>query len=186
MIRLIVPIALIVAAGALFATYTNATYQKTKALAAESASYDAALDRAQELRARRDELLSKYNTFTVEDRQRLLRSLPDNVDNIRLIIDINNIAARHNLALTDVELGEVSDSRTARNDLAVGVSGDAVGSVEVSFSLGATYEDFLAFLQDLEHSLRLVDVESIDFDAPGPEAGGRSTYTLTIRTYWLR
>lgn len=185
MIQLLLPIGLLAAAVGLFATYTNPTYQDTKVLAARVASYDEALDRAQELRAERDQLLSKYNTFSTEDRQRLLRGLPDNVDNIRLIIDINNIASRHGLTLKDVELGEVSDSRATRNELSVGASADAVGSVEVSFALATTYEDFLAFLQDLEHSLRLVDVESIDFTAP-EAATLRSDYSLTIRTYWLR
>ncbi|MEK7068373.1 MAG: hypothetical protein AAB964_01005, partial [Patescibacteria group bacterium] len=128
----------------------------------------------------------KYNTFSTEDRQRLLRGLPDNVDNIRLIIDINNIAARHELSLKNVSLGDVSDSRVARNNLSVGASGDAIGSVQVSFTLSATYGDFLAFLQDLEHSLRVVDVESMDFGAPGSETAGKSDYTFTIRTYWLR
>jgi Tfp pilus assembly protein PilO len=186
MTRFIFPILLIVAAIGLFATYTNPGYQATKSLAAQASSYDDALNKAQELRARRDELLSKYNTFSTEDRQRLLRGLPDNVDNIRLIIDINNIAARHALALKNVSLGDVSDSRTSRNALSVGVSGDAVGSVSVSFTLAARYEDFLAFLQDLEHSLRLVEVESISFTAPTSENGGVSDYSVSIRTYWLR
>lgn len=185
MTKLILPIALAVVGIALFATYTHPAYQSAKALAAQAAAYDDALNKAQDLRERRDELLSKYNTFSVEDRQRLVRGLPDNVDNIRLIIDINNIAARHNLSLKNVELGEVSDSRAVRNDLMVGASGDAVGSVELSFTVGAAYEDFLAFLQDLERSLRLVEVESIGFSAP-EQGGGRSDYTLTIRTYWLR
>lgn len=180
------PVLLVILSVGLFATYTNSTYQDVKTLVAQASSYDHALERAQELRARRDALLSKYNTFSTEDRQRLLRSLPDNVDNIRLIIDINNIAARHNLTLTNVELGEVSNSRLSSDPLAVGTSGDPVGSVEVSFAVLASYEDFLAFLQDLEHSLRIVDIESIDFAAPGAEASGQSTYTITIRTYWLR
>lgn len=174
------------AAIGLFVTYTNPAYQNMKSLSGQASAYDDALTKAQDLRAKRDELLSKYNTFSTEDRQRLVRSLPDNVDNIRLIIDINNIAARHELSLKNVELGEVSDSRVARDTLTVGMSGDAVGSVQLSFTLSATYDDFLAFLQDLEHSLRLVDVESIGFAAPGPLDAGRSDYTLTIRTYWLR
>lgn len=188
MMGLIIPIVLIAAAVGLFGTFTNATFQESKTLAAKVASYDDALNKAQELRARREELLSQYNTFSVENRQRLMRGLPDNVDNIRLIIDINNIAARHQLTLKDVELGDVSDSRAGRSELAVGQSGDTVGSVQVSFIVSATYPDFLRFLQDLEHSLRLVDIEGIRFGdtAPDPGAQGRGDYTVTIRTYWLR
>jgi hypothetical protein len=40
----------------------------------------------------------------------------------------------------------------------------------------------LSFLQDLEHSLRLIDVESLSFSAA---PGDNNTYAFTIRTYWL-
>src|SRR6185437_14911262 len=82
---------LVVAAIGLFVVYTNPTYQATKALAAQVSAYNSALDKSKELRAVRDQLLSKRNTFAPSDVQKLEELLPDNVDNIRLIIDINNI-----------------------------------------------------------------------------------------------
>ena len=184
MTRLIVPIILLVAALGLFVIYTNPTFQEVKELRTQAASYDEALNKSQELRAVRDELLAKRNTFKTESVQKLGRMLPDNVDNIRLIIDINNIAARHDLTLTDVSLGEVVGGASGkRNPAAVGASGDPVGSVTVGFSVLATYDELLAFLVDMEHSLRIVDVEGLSFKA-SPQ--GRTTHAFTIRTYWLR
>lgn len=163
--------------------YTNPAYQTIKALAAQAASYDDALNKAQELKATRDQLLSKRNTFSATDLQKVQRMLPDNVDNIRLIIDINNVAARHSLTLSGVQLGEISDTRSNRNAAAIGSSGSSVGSVSVSFSVTATYDVFQAFLRDLEHSLRIVDVERLTFTAGASPA---ITFNLSIRTYWLR
>lgn len=180
--RALIPIALVIAAIGLFAGYTNPAFQSTKALAAENASYDAALTTSKELKTQRDALLAKRNTFSTDDVQKLSRLLPDNVDNIRLIIDINNIAARHNLALKDVQLGSVSDSSATQSTAAVGNSGDPVGSVELGFTVTAKYEDFVAFLTDLEHSLRLMDIEKITFKNSDI---GATDYTITIRTYWL-
>lgn len=180
--RLILPILLLAAAIGLFALYTNPAYQHIKTLQAQAGAFDAALDNAQALRAERDKLLSKRNTFQTDNLQKLERALPDNVDNIRLIIDINNIAARHNLSLKNVALGSVSDSKNSRSSLAVGSSGESIGSVDVGFGVTATYDEFLAFLYDLEHSLRIVDVERISFKSG---AGDRYDYALTIRTYWL-
>jgi Tfp pilus assembly protein PilO len=183
--RLLLPFLLIGAALGLFGLYTNKAYQGPggiKSLQAQVAAFDEALDKAQELKKRRDELLSKRNTFSAEDIQKLERILPDNVDNIRFIIDINGIAARRNLSLRNVALGTLSDAKSARSALAIGSSGDPVGSAEVSFSVTATYEEFLAFLQDLEHSLRIVDVEKLAFK---PNENGRYEFALTIRTYWL-
>lgn len=180
--RLIVPIVLIAAAIGLFALYTNGAYQQAKGLQAQVAAFDTALTTANSLRAQRDALISKRNTFSAENVQKLEHTLPDNVDNIRFIIDINNIAARHNLSLKNVSLGSISDSKNKRGALAVGSSGDPVGSAEVGFSLSASYDNFLAFLQDLEHSLRIVDIGKISFKQG---QGGTYEFNMTIKTYWL-
>lgn len=180
--RLILPIILIVAAVGLFVVYTNPQYQVIKGLQVQASAFDDALNKAQQLKSERDKLLAKRRTFTTENVQKLERVLPDNVDNIRLIIDINNIASRHTLTLKNVALGTVSDSKSTRSTLAVGSSGEAVGSVDVGFVVNAGYDDLLSFLADLEHSLRIVDVERISF-----KAGTDSKYdiAMTIRTYWL-
>lgn len=182
MTRLLLPIILIVAALGLFAVYTNPTYQATKAIALQVEQYDDALTKSQELKSIRDQLISKRNTFSDDDVTKLSHVLPDNVDNIRLIIDINNVASRHNLSLKDVQIGSVSNSRSTQNDLASGNSGDAVGSVTVGFSVSASYDNMIAFLQDLEHSLRIIDVQSLTFTATPEDLSG---YSMSIRTYWL-
>jgi Tfp pilus assembly protein PilO len=177
--RLFIPIILVVAAIGLFVVYTNPAYQGTKALSAQVDAYNNALDKSQELRSVRDQLLSKRNTFSTDDVQKLSEILPDNVDNIRLIIDINNIASRHGLTLSGVNVGDISEKNTN-----VLTSSDAgpVGNVEVSFGVSTSYDGMLAFLTDLEHSLRLIDVQKLGFVVG---ANDISTYTFTIRTYRL-
>jgi Tfp pilus assembly protein PilO len=183
--RLLVPIILIIAAIGLFVAYTNPTYQASKALATKAAAYDDALTKSQQLRTERDKLLSKRNTFSPDDVQKVEEILPDNVDNIRLIIDINNIASRHGLALTNVQIGSVGSGAvaSAAAALSAGAGAGPVGSVDVGFSVSTSYETMLAFVQDIEHSLRLIDIEKLDFSAPSE--GGNSTYSFGIRTYWL-
>ena len=182
MAKVFVPLILAVASIGLFVMYTNPAYKDAQVLAVQANAYEEALQKAQELRTVRDELLAKRNSFSANDIAKLERVLPDNVDNIRLIIDINNIAVRHSLSLTNVSVGEMSDSSVARKEGVVGSSGDPVGSVEVGFTLSATYDGYLAFLQDLEHSLRIVDITGVTFKA---ETSGRNSYDFTIRTYWL-
>lgn len=188
MTRTLLPLVLIAAAIGLFVMYTNPTYQADQALSSEHSSYQGALKTAKDLRNQRDQLLAKRNTFSTDDVQKLQEMLPDTVDNIRLIIDINNIAARHGLSLKNVQLGDVSSGSSAKSATAVGSSGDPVGSVELGFTVSAQYDSFRAFLADLEHSLRLINVEKITFKET-PDASGKtpdlSDYQLTIRTYWL-
>jgi len=178
--RFFFPIILVVAAVGLFVVYINPTYQNSKELAVKAASYDDALNKSQQLRAVRDQLLSKRNTFSADDVSKLQEILPDNVDNIRLVIDINNIAARHGLTLANVDIGDVTKNAT-QNAVASGSSGP-VGSVDITFSVNADYETMLAFLQDVEHSLRVIDVQKLSFTST---QSGPSAYTFDIRTYWL-
>ena len=180
--KFLFPIVIAAAAIGLFVVYTNPQYQTVKTLQAQAAQYDDALNKAQELRKTRDQLLAKRNTFAADDVSRLEHSLPDNVDNSRLIIDINHIAAGRGLSLSSISVSGVSDSATTPGALAVGSSGSAVGSVTLDFTVTASYADFLAFLNDLEHSLRILDVESISFQAGKADS---NIYSVSIRTYWL-
>lgn len=179
--RIIIPAILLAVSIGLFVFYTNPTFQGTKTLAVQNAAYDDALKKSQELRKLRDDLLATRRSFAAVDVDKLAHVLPDNVDNIRLIIDINNIAARHRMTLTDVQLGDTGNTKKGAG-LTSGPSGGAVGTVEVGFSVVANYEDLLAFLQDLEHSLRIVDIEHLTFITG---VGDLNTYTFQIRTYWL-
>lgn len=183
MTRFLTPLILVGAAIALFVVYTDPAYQATKEVKAQVESYDNALTKSQELKKVRDQLLSKRNALVVEDVQKLEKVLPDNVDNIRLIIDVNNIATRRGLTLKNVQLGTISNQANAANPLAVGDSGAPLGSATLGFTVAASYDDFLVLLADLEHSLRVVNVEKISFSA-GERA--ENDYTFSIRTYWLR
>lgn len=182
MTRILIPIILLGAALGLFVMYTNPSFQGIKALSEEQMQYDQALTKAQELRAVRDQLLQRRASFSNEDIEKLSRTLPDNLDNIRLVIDINNIASRHRTVLSQVQLGDLRGGSGSQSSLASGPSGSPVGNVEIGFSVTATYEDFLAFEQDLEHSLRILDVTKIAF-TPGSQ--DTTTYAFTIKTYWL-
>lgn len=182
MTRFILPLILVAASIGLFVLYINPTYQGAdgiKSLQAQVVSYNDALDKSQELKKVRDDLLSRYNTFTSDDTTKLNEVLPDNVDNIRLVIDINNIASRHNLAVKNLSTG---DAQSSANTAAVGASSNPIGSVDLGFTVSADYDTFLAFLADLEHSLRLMDVETISFNT---SETGINDNNISIRTYWL-
>ncbi len=182
MIRILLPIILVATAVGAFILYTNPAYQEVKVQKAQVASFDELLNKAEELQKLRNSLISRFNTFPPEDVRKLERLLPDHVDNIRLVIDIDNIASRYNLHVRNVALRGASAKGGARSAAAVGATSEAVGSVELSFTVASSYEDFVRFLRDLEKSLRIVDVTSISFRAGEGEI---NDYALNIKTYWL-
>ena len=179
MSRFIVPVLLLVLSGFAFFGYIDSAYENSQELSAREAEFDAALERSKELIAIRDALLSKYNTLPESDLERLRKLLPNNIDNIRLILDIDNIAARYGMSVVDFSLGTTD---TASGE-AIGPGSSEVGTVEFSFSTTAQYEVLKQFLMDLEDSLRLVDIVSMSFASSDNDL---SQYSVTIRTYWLK
>lgn len=184
MIKTLLSLLLLGAAGGLFFLFTDPQYQTIKATQISVAEYDNALNNSKELQRVRNELIAKRNTFSADDVRKAERLLPDNVDNIRLILDIDGIAARYGLRIRNVNISSPLDTRGARSDLAVGSSDDHVGSVELSFTVSAQYEDFLRLLKDLERSIRIVDVTEIAFTTASQ--GDLTDYSVRIKTYWLR
>lgn len=179
MFRALIPIVLIGIALGLFFGYISPSYEAIKDLRADEARYDEALTQSRELQNLRDSLLSRYNTFSQSDLNRLEKLLPDNVDNVRLILDIDSIASKYNMRTRNVT---VSGADTDNTTIAAAKQG-AVDSVVLGFSVAARYEDFMRFLKDLESSLRIVDVVGLSFDSG---EGDAYTFTVRLRTYWLK
>src|SRR3989344_4468631 len=97
--RLLVTIILIISAGIVFVFPTRNILDSTKPLDGERAALEEALGNAKNIRAERDKLQERYNSFKTEDIEKLHKLLPSQVDTVRLILDINGIAANHGMRL---------------------------------------------------------------------------------------
>jgi len=177
-------------AGAIFFLFTQPTYDGIQSLKQQIGQYDQALDKAAELQALKQSLLSRYNSFNPADLDRLHKLLPDHVDNVRLVLDLDNLASRHGMGLQNVVISNIaSDAKNEGVIAAIGAGRQKYDSLTFKFSTQGTYQNFTAFLQDLENSLRIVDLVSLRLDsAGGPLGSGEPIYRydMTIRTYWLK
>lgn len=181
--KTLLPVLFVVIAGGIFFGFIDPAYSRVKELRAEEETFDAALSRSRELQEVRDQLLSRYNTFSPTNLERLEKLVPDTVDNVRLILDLDGIAARYGTRVRNVSL-ETGDGRAARGKGGqIGESDARYGSLSMSFSVAGSYDDFRAFLLDLEQSLRLADVVSISFSSA---ASGIYEYQVGLKTYWLK
>ena len=84
--KFILPTVLIGIAVAGFFMFTSPFYEGISLKKEQIASYNEALDNSKALEAERDKLTQKYNSFDPENLAKLQKLLPDNVDNIRLIL----------------------------------------------------------------------------------------------------
>ncbi len=178
--KVLLPIIFLGIAGALFFGYIDPAYDRIKELRAEESEFSLALDRSRELQQVRDSLLARYNAFPQDDVRRIEKLVPDHVDNVRLILDLDSMASKYGMRVRNVSI-ESSESRAQRGQ--IGIEERAYESVVLTFSVSGTYDTFMQFMTDIEESLRLVDVVGLSFSA---NESGLYDYSLNIKTYWLK
>ncbi len=165
----------------LFYTFTSPIYQDTKALRVSSYEYRSVIENVSRIAETRDALLLSYESISPLEKERLLKVLPDNIDAVRLALDLDTIAGRYGVAIKDVQVETKPDQNLS---LAV-LPGQAqvYQNATVTFSFISSYENFTKLLGDLERSLRIMDVKSVNFRTAD---SGLYEHRVTVITYWLR
>lgn len=202
MLRFIMPIILIGISGSLFFLFTNPIYNDISTLRTDVESYNDTLDNSKMLENERDKLTAKYNAVDSNNLIKLRKLLPENVDNVRLILEIEQIGLPYGMVLKDVKYN-ATDTKTAEALLVKGVvvqGGGAdntpkdYGIFDLEFSTSGTYDNFISFIKELEKNLRIVDISAITFssDTGGVESNPKTNsseiykYNFKIKTYWLK
>lgn len=183
--NLIAPIFLILASVGIFYGYTNSHYQgqangskNIVSLMDERKQYLNVLDKSSEFIEETNKLTKINNELSNDDLERLKKLLPDHIDNVRLIIDIDEMASKYGFRMGNIKIDNGA------------VSGDVVesdskpyGTTILSFSITTSYSKFRSFVKDLEKSLRIFDITSVSFTANDT---GNYDYNLVIKTYWIK
>lgn len=199
--RYILLLIIIGASLAAFFMVVKPRYDKLQAVKNEVSTYDESLETAEQLKISREELIAKYNSIPKSDLDNIKTLLPDSVDNIRLIIQLDSLATKNGLSiLRNVDYKSdalVAASSGSPDAAATDMSGiesarRPYGELTVSFQTQGQYANFLAFLSDLEQNLRLVDVTAVDFTvassdgSSGQALASNLSYKVTLKTYWLK
>lgn len=107
--NIIFQVVLVIISVGLFFTVINPLYTSTdaanpgiKVIQAEIEKYDDAINKSQQLNDEKNKLVATKNSIDQDKLANLDRLLPDSIDNIRLIIDINNIAQPFGIVLKNL------------------------------------------------------------------------------------
>jgi Tfp pilus assembly protein PilO len=165
----------------LFYSFTSPMYTKVQALRANADSYKTVLSNAANITKTRDALSFEYQKVPKDEVERLLKVLPDNIDNVRLALDLDNIGARYGISIKDIAVETEGKSNTST--IVTSDSTLPYKKVTVTFSFISNYDNFKKFLADIENSLRIIDVKSLTFKSADT---GLNDYKLVIDTYWLK
>ena len=190
---------LIILAIGIYFTVTEGMWTDTNSWQATNDQYTKAIGDATKLLALRDKANEQMKNISSTDQENLDKMLPNTVDNIRLIIDLNSVAMKHGFALKNIKAGVTGGankvtSKTQKAPVPVtGASSVAnaattipvptLDTVTVSFGVTAPYLQFRSFLQDLEADLRIIDLSHLSISA---NDSGTYDFNVEMKTYWLR
>lgn len=181
---------LIAASIGVFVAFVKPKYDALQTVRNSVSSANTNLQTADKLAESREALISTYNSISKADLDNLQTLLPDTVNNIRLIIQINSLATKNGLSLLrNVEYQSEQDAPAAAQDAAES-SARPYGEFTIAFQTSGQYQNFLSFISDLEKNLRLVDITKVEFttnDSPTAQtAASNITYKISLKTYWLK
>ena len=194
----IISLILIAAAVWIFWSYTDPIYKEAGGLKEVKADYKTKLAQANEFRQKYENLAVEYQSFSEADLTRLSRLVPVTVDTVRLVMDVNDIAAKQGLLIKNIKISEPTKETNEKNSptpgagltpevVRLGPADQGFNSIDLSFSVTGNYEQFVAFLQDLEMGLRILDVTEIKFGGAADSAKVDSyDFNLGLRAYWLK
>tara|TARA_B100000745_G_scaffold300516_1_gene254900 strand:+ start:3792 stop:4355 length:564 start_codon:yes stop_codon:yes gene_type:complete len=186
MTKSILAILFIGVAIALFVMYIRPTYDATQGNRNKIATFDEALKKTREIQELKSDLLARRNVFTEENLQRLQKMLPDHVDNVRLVLDLDGIAANYGMRIQNVAIQETVGENNSETSILNGgeLDNKPYQSLTLQFEVVATYDEFVVLLRDLESSLRIVDMTTLSI-RPDSTADDLYTFGVALRTYWL-
>jgi hypothetical protein len=200
MMTRIMPLVLIIIAGCIgyFYIYPTFTGEITNDQQ-QIQSYDSALAAAAAFTQKENQLVGEENAIDPASLSRLEEYMPDGVDNIQLIVDMDALAAKYGISLSQFSIQNNSSSGSASSTTnsitgatvtsSVPTSGavtlpsnSSTDSLDLSVNATGTYAQFTAFLTAAEQSLRPLDITKIVLTSSGT---GVYTYAITFRIYWL-
>lgn len=143
---------------------------------------------AKQFAALGQDVVGRFQSLDPAQVERLKKMVPDTVDNVRFVNDINTIAKRSGMNLKKVDYNpeEIKSGGTEKLTTSSPVS---YGSYTLRFVVSGSYTQFLTFLDSLENSLRLLDVTGVTFNSvTGGDSKTADIYEFTInaRSYWLK
>ncbi|MFT5180056.1 MAG: Tfp pilus assembly protein PilO [Candidatus Paceibacteria bacterium] len=200
-----IPTILILVSIASFFVVIDPQYDQVKILKLKKEKNNDYIEKSKILEKRRESLRNEFNSISELNREQLEKMLPDTVDNVRLILDINNIAETYGIKIKEITVQESSSESSSSSSSDSGfssepntnnqdfsnndsvfdessITSELIGTIALSFSVSTTYEIFDEFMGDLEDKLRVVDVKSIKITS----GEGSFNYGVSLETYWLR
>lgn len=192
MFKLIFNLLLIGAAAGLFflPKYGISTkYEDIKSVQTQAKEYTNANNSAKALAEKRDALTNEYNQISDQEKKRLVTFLPDNIDPIRFILEMESIGRKIGMPIRGAKYSSIKNVTNPQDTIATEDTKYSIFTFE--FTTEGSYDNMYTLLESLNNSLRLIDVINITVTPAGGGADSQRssdffTYNVRLNAYWLK
>lgn len=167
----LLPILLILGGIAGFAL-ANPVWNDLTALRNERTELTSIKGKIETSRTRKDGLMTELAALPSDKRARLAQMIPEESRREGILLIMTNIARKNSVEIKTINFTEARAK----------VEGD-FASVDTALSVSGNYPNLMAFMKDVEASLRLSDVERANLTS-----SGKSPFELqlTVRSYYVQ
>jgi hypothetical protein len=161
-INLFVQIVMIAIAVGVVIFYVNPTVANIKQTQDLNQKYLDEINKVVTVNSLLQENVNQISSISRENKKALLRYLPDSVDEIAVLKDLSNIAARSLISPTSLEfIGKVNNEDSSNYDN-LNLPVKDVEEFKFSFVADVTYAQLKSFLADLESNTYLIQINSLN------------------------
>lgn len=191
MMRMIFSIVRIVAGILIFAFLVLPIKSEVDTLKAKKDEISTTESDAKQFAALGQDVVNRFQSLDPAQIERLKKMVPDTVDTVRFINDINSIAKKSGVTLKKVDYNPEEVKVGSAEKLAADATGSraSYGAYTLRFAISGTYDQFLIFIDSLENSLRLLDITDVSFSSNVTSDSGKSAvyeFNITTTSYWLK
>lgn len=160
-------------AAGLLVAYAYPNYQDIANLKKRQVELQDYIQQASQAQAKIDDLEAKYKKFPDGASDRMSIMIPESIDDVRLTMDLTNLAAQHGLSLANPSIKKLAVDK-----------GSQLQQYDVSFAIEAPYNTFRNFLNDIQYWLQIRDITSLTI-TPGDTPAAPMRISFDFVTYAL-
>lgn len=162
-------------------TFAYSSIGELSTLLGKKEGYIQSLEMVNNIESKKNELLTKFNNIPAADKKDIGTILPDSLNFVELVSQIDAVAAKHGISIKSVTSKEVNPM--AGDSIEEAKPQKPYASAIVGFAFDSSYDRFNAFMDELEKSQRILDIKSIKLIA---KDDGIYSYNVEFETYWLK
>lgn len=175
---IIIP-AIIISVSVLY-SFTLPLFGNVSDLSQEKSKYENILDQVQNVDSKQKTLSQEFEKLTKNDVEKIEKIIPSSYDFVKIATDINAIASKYGISIE-----KVSSSKKVNDVASVGeaeVVESLYNSATLDIEFKASYPKFNSLMADLERSLRILDIKSVQLQT---ENENIYSYKVAFDVYWL-